>query len=80
MADTSHTPAHAERAEQLYQALRLATDAQLRELADLLAAKPDEQLFGPTEFQVRDLVHKIGATALQAAAEQRKKGGTRAPA
>jgi hypothetical protein len=46
----------------------------------LLARKPDDQLFGPTEFQLRDLVHRLGAHALQTAAEQRKKGATEVPA
>jgi hypothetical protein len=46
----------------------------------LLASKPDDQLFGATEFQLRDLVHRLGAKALQTAAQQRKKGGTPVPA
>jgi hypothetical protein len=35
---------------------------------------------GATEFQLRDLVHRLGAKALQTAAQQRKKGGTKVPA
>ena len=48
----------------------------LRHLADLLASKPDRQLLGQTEFEVRDLVHKIGAKALETALDERKKGDT----
>lgn len=73
------TPEQAERSDRLYHALRQAADADLRTLADLLASKSDDQLLGHTEFEVRDLVHKIGATALQTALEERKKGATRAP-
>jgi hypothetical protein len=45
-----------------------------------LAGKPDEQLLGQTEFEVRDLVHEIGSDAIQAALQGRKKGATKAPA
>lgn len=43
----------------------------------LLASKKNGELFGQTEFELRELVHRIGATTLEAAAnERRKKGGT----
>ena len=75
--DWSHLPAEqAQRAEQIYQALRQQGDVQLRELATRLAAKPDNQLLGETEFEVRDLVNRLGADALQTAVNQRKKGDT----
>jgi hypothetical protein len=45
-----------------------------------MASKPDRQLLGKTEFEVRDLVHKIGAKAIETALDERKKGGTKAPA
>lgn len=70
----------ARRAEQLFESLKAASEHDLRAIAELLAIKPDHQLFGATEFQVRDLVHRLGAKALQTAAEQRKKGGTEVPA
>jgi hypothetical protein len=70
----------ARRAEQLFESLKAASERDLRGIAELLATKPDHQLFGATEFQLRDLVHRLGAKALQTAAEQRKKGGTEAPA
>ena len=73
------TAEQAEAAEQLYQAIRVNADAKIRELAVLMASKPDNQLLGSTEFQVRDLVHQIGAEAIQTAVNQRKKGGTKAP-
>jgi hypothetical protein len=70
------SPEQAERAEQIFQSLRQATEADLRSLAELLAYKEDSQLLGPTEFEVRDRVHKIGAKAIEAAVNGRKKGGT----
>ena len=53
---------------------------EIRGIAELLASKPDRQLLGQAEFQVRDRIHKIGAKAIETALDERKKGGTRAPA
>ena len=52
---------------------------EIRSIAELLASKPDRQLLGQTEFEVRDLVHKIGAKAIETALDERKKGGTKGP-
>jgi hypothetical protein len=72
-------PEQAELSDRIYQSLRQAADTDLRGLADLLASKPDRQLLGATEFEVRDLAHKIGAKAFETALEERKKGGTKGP-
>ena len=74
------TPEQAQEAERLYQTPRQATEADLRELAALLVCKPQRQLLGQTEFEVRDRVHTIGAKAIEAAVDLRKQGRTRAPA
>jgi hypothetical protein len=73
------TPDQAELSDRIYHSLRQAADSDLRCLADLLASKPDRQLLGQTEFEVRGLVHTIGAKAFETALEERKKGGTKAP-
>ena len=74
------SPEQQAEAERIYQILRERTDDDLRQLAALLASKPDHQLLGETEFQVRDRVQRIGAEALTTALAERKKGGTTAPA
>jgi hypothetical protein len=74
------SPEQAELSDRIFQTLRQAADADLRSLADLLASKEDRQLLGKTEFEVRDLVHRIGAKALETALDERKKGGTGGPA
>jgi 16S rRNA C1402 N4-methylase RsmH len=74
------TTEQAETADRIFQSLRQAVDSDLRSLAELLASKPDRQLLGQTEFEVRDRVHKIGAKAIQTALNERKKGGTEGPA
>ena len=74
------TPHQAALSDRIYQSLRQSTESDLRTLADLLASKPDRQLLGQTEFEVRDRVHKIGAKAFETALDERKKGATKGPA
>ena len=50
------------------------------EIARLLVSKLDGELFGKTEFELRDLVHRLGRNALEATVHDRKKGGTKAAA
>ncbi len=74
------TQEQAELSDRIFHSLRQAAEGDLRNLADLLASKPDRQLLGQTEFEVRDLVHKIGAKAFETALDERKKGATKGPA
>jgi hypothetical protein len=67
-------------AQRIFQILKGTTDDDLLALARLLASKKDRDLLGQTEFEVRDRVHQIGAKAIQTVLNERKKGGTRAPA
>ena len=80
MTDLPLTPAQQAEAEHLCALLEQAFLDEARHLAQLLASKPDAQLLGKTEFEVRDAVHRLGAKALETALNERKKGGTRAPA
>jgi hypothetical protein len=74
---TAEQQAQADRIEQrLLELVR----GDLRELAEHLASKPDDQLLGTTEYEVRDRVHRIGARALEAALAGREKGATAGPA
>jgi hypothetical protein len=61
-------------ARRIYDALKHSADAELLALARLLASKADGEIFGATEFQVRDAVHRIGAQAIETALQGRKKG------
>jgi hypothetical protein len=78
--DTDLTPQQEAEARRIYEALKHSADAELMALARLLASKTDSDIFGATEFHVRDAVHHIGAQALQTALAGRKKGGTTVPA
>lgn len=48
---------------------------ELTKMARLMASKPNRELFGQTEFQIRDAVHRIGAMVLETAADERQKKG-----
>ena len=80
MADLPLSAEHEAEAQRLFELLQQPFLDEARRLARLLAAKPDAQLLGKTEFEVRDSVHRLGAKALEAALDERKKGGTRARA
>lgn len=74
------SPNQVDEAERLFQTLRPVVEAELRQLTQLLASKPDNKLLGKTEFEVRDAVHRIGAKAIETALNERKKGGIKDPA
>jgi hypothetical protein len=64
-------------AQRLADSIALKTKEELLQITRLLVSKKDHELFGQTEFEVRDLVHQIGARAIETAVNERKKGGTR---
>jgi len=66
-------------AKVLEERIRVAIDQEVSSLARLLAGKDDKELFGKTEFEVRDLVLKIGAKAYEERLRE-KKTATKAPA
>jgi hypothetical protein len=68
----SEQEAEAQRIEEILRE-RMLTEA--RHMAVLLASKPNRELLGQTEFQLRDACHRLGASALDAALEERKKRG-----
>ena len=60
----------------------LAAKAQVevRYMARLMASKPNRELLGATEFQLRDAVHRLGADGIDAALAAKKKRGTKGQA
>ena len=76
MSRTPLTPAQQAEAQSIYEALHATLDSDIKQIAELLASKPDGQLLGATEFTLRDLILKAGAKALQAALDGRNKGAT----
>jgi hypothetical protein len=64
-----------EEEQRIYELLGKVCDEELRRMAKVLAGKADSQLFGQTEFDLRDRVHALGARALEAVADRRQKKG-----
>jgi len=60
-------------AKRLEAKIRLAVEHEIAALARLLVSRSDEELFGQTEFQVRDLVLRIGAKAYQEHLSEKKR-------
>jgi hypothetical protein len=52
-------------AQVLAERIRKRADDDILALARLLVSKEDQDLFGDTEFQARDIVHHIGSTAFE---------------
>lgn len=69
------TQEQAEEAERIADILRTKAEAQVRYVSRLLASKANGELFGETEFQIRDAVHRLGAQGIDAALSERKKRG-----
>ena len=61
--------------QRIYERLRGAFDEELKRMARFMASKPNHQLFGQTEFELRDRVHGLGARVLETAADERQKKG-----
>jgi hypothetical protein len=75
----SLTPAQEEQAQQLAQTIAQAAYDDVLRMARALVASDTADLFGDTEFTVRDLSHDIAAKAYHHYLEQ-KKTATKAPA
>ena len=71
------SPEQFEEAQRLFQVTQQAMIDEQWRICCLLAGKKDEQLLGQTEFEMRDHLLRMGAKALEAAVNgRRKKGAT----
>lgn len=78
MSDVVLTPEQEAEAERIFDQAMAQARVELKQAARLVASKKNSELFGETEFALRDAVHRIGARALDAALQERKKRGTKA--
>ena len=74
------TPEELAEVQRVHDVLSKAMDREIWQIAELMVGKRDDQLFGETEFVLRDKVLRMGAQALEATVNDRKKGGTKAAA
>ncbi len=77
MADLDLTPEQEAEAQRLAALIAQKAQEEALRIARLMVSKPDAELLGATEFEVRDRVHALGAYALETAVNRRKKGGTK---
>jgi hypothetical protein len=77
MADIVLTAEQEAEAQRLANLIAQKAKEEALGMARLLVSKPDREVLGATEFDIRDRVHKIGAFALEAALNERKKRGTK---
>lgn len=71
------TPEQEAEAEQILDSAMAEARVKLKQAARMVASKKNSELFGATEFALREAVHRIGARVLDAALQERKKRGTK---
>lgn len=76
MTDLQLTPEQEAQAQRVAAIIGRKFQDEALQMARLLMSKPDEQLLGQTEYEIRDRVHRLGAEAIETALTERKKGGT----
>ena len=76
MAEPVLTPEQEAEAQRLAAIIAEKAKEEALRMARLLVSKADHELLGAVEFEVRDRAHAIGACAVEAAVNRRKKGGT----
>ncbi len=75
MASSTHFSLSAEKeieAQALAQRLHELAEEEFLQMARLLVGKPEREIFGDTEFQLRDILLKVGAKALEEHLRQKK--------
>ena len=79
MPDALLTPDQQRAAERFAALFLRLAQREAQGLGELLATRPDAQLLGRTEFDLRALVHRLAAASLEAALDDRKRGATTDP-
>lgn len=66
--------------QRIHDVVLKALDKDIWQLAQFMVTRRDDQLFGETEFTLREKALRMGAQALQATVNDRKKRATKAVA
>ena len=74
------TPERSVEVQRVHDVMLKAMDQEIWRMAEFMVTRRDDQLFGETEFVLRDKVLRMGAQALETTVNDRKKGGTKAAA
>jgi tRNA A37 N6-isopentenylltransferase MiaA len=62
-------------AERIYEKLKATAEQELMGMVRLMVSKPDHELFGRGEFELRDKLNELGAKVLETSANERVKKG-----
>lgn len=71
------TPEREAEAQRLAGIIGQRVQEEVLQMARIMVSKPDSQLLGATEFEIRERAHKLAAYAIATAVNERKKGGTK---
>ena len=66
--------------QRIHDVVLKAMDKDIWQIAQFMVTRRDDQLFGETEFTLREKALRMGAQALQATVNDRKKRATKAAA
>ena len=76
VSEPTLTPEQEAEARRLAEVIGRKAQEEALRMARLLVSKSDAEIFGRTEYELRDSAHRVAAHALEAALSERKKGGT----
>ena len=74
------TPEELTEVQRVHDVMLKAMDREIWQAAQFVVTRRDDQLFGETEFTLREKALRMGAQALEATVNDRKKRGTKAAA
>src|SRR2546421_9175977 len=74
MSSVRLTPEQEAEAKILEERIKKAAEEEFAQLARLLVSKQTRELFGKTEFQVRDILLRVGAKAYEEHLREKKNG------
>jgi len=77
MNDIQLTPEQEAEAQRLAAIIGKKAQEEALTMARILASKPNHELLGATEYEIRDRAHRLAANAVETALNERKKGGTK---
>jgi len=72
MSSTTSSPEKEREAQELAARVHQAIEQEILQMARLLVDKPTKDLFGQTEFDLRDLLHRVGAKVYELHLAQKK--------
>jgi hypothetical protein len=77
MIDLNLTPQQEAEAQRLAEIVGKRAQEEALHMMRIMASKPDAELLGRSEFEIRDRAHKLAAHVIETALNERKKGGTK---